>query len=120
MAIKIVFLVAIVAFAAAVNGRALPADKNAADLQAAFYHFHFPRHGGFRGGAGIGFGGVAGRPRTGGFTGRGGGSSFDGGAGTGDDGSLKSGGGGKRGGGTVDDGVEGGLVPLKPSIEKTN
>ncbi|KAL6573837.1 hypothetical protein OROHE_001379 [Orobanche hederae] len=129
MAIKILFLVAIVvAFATAINGRTLPIDKNVPDhLQTEFYHFHFPRRGGAFGGfgrdAGAGFGGVGRNPGGGGFVG---GSGFNGGVGTGANGSLQSGGGGsgfddgagtgadgnlKSGGGTVDDGVEGGLVP---------
>ncbi|KAL3627460.1 hypothetical protein CASFOL_028823 [Castilleja foliolosa] len=89
MAIKIMFLVAIVAaFVAAANGRPIPAIKNVAEME--FYHYHFPCHDRFGGS-------VAGRARTGG-------------AGAGDDWSLKRG--GTRGNCTAGDEVVEGYFAL--------
>ncbi|EYU27770.1 hypothetical protein ABFS82_13G126200 [Erythranthe guttata] len=126
MAIKILLLVAIAAFAVAVNGRMSPAGKSAADVQTAYFRFRFPPYGipfrGFRGGVGARFGGavgagIGGRPGSGGAGGvgfggrtgsgegglgaggfdRGDGWGFDGGDGTGDIGRLKDGAGAGNG-----------------------
>lgn len=137
MAIKILFLIAIAAFAGAVvNGRSIPVQKSAADVQTAFYHFHFPPYGshfgGFGGGgAGTGFGGVgagfSGSPGgagaglgAGGFD-SGTGSNFGGGDGSDGIGSLKGGANANAGdanasaggasGGALGDGNEGGMIP---------
>lgn len=129
MAIKILFLVAIAAFASAINGRSLPFGKTATDVETTFLHPHFPPYRGAFGGAGAGFGGFGagfggrygnggvgggfggrhGNGRLGGGFGNGDESSAGGGAGTGGIGSLESGGDG--GGNALGHEVEGGSLP---------